>query len=158
MSDMETPNMTPADALLADDFTQTLKACIPFFHTKEQIFLLIFAKWMEFHHSLRLLNRENSRLQACSVEPAMRTPVHLLNQVRMYCSDNQKKTIDSLLNAFQLVQIFQFMQGQSSLYQSSSMEIDNSDNNFLSEEQMLLFRQFSEMVNKEQAKEGALYE
>ena len=143
MSDPTIANMTPVDNLVCDDRLQILKACIPFFGLQEQTFLLAYTKFMEFRRSLKLAKEDTGKLQACSINPQLRTPLHMLNHVRPYCSEANRQTIDTLLQYFQMIQIYQTLQDSSFM-----SEID------LNEEQQALFRQFSDTVQKEREMEG----
>ena len=154
MSEQQTPSMTPIDALICDDDLQEMKACIPFLNPREQPFFLAFAKFMEFRMSLRLISENSDRLQACSMEPAMRTPVHMLNYIRSYCSEAQRHTIDSLLNALQMLQLFQAMQNHPEKEGTSPADPTDYLTSMLSREQQQMFRQFSEAVQNENRSEG----
>ena len=145
MSDNKTTNITPVDALVCDDGLQILKACIPFFGIREQSFLLAFTKFTEFKRSIKLVNEDSHRLQACSVNPQLRTPLYMLNHVRPYCSENNRQTIDTLLQCFQMIQLYQTMN-------DPSFAADIT----LNEEQKELFRQFSNTVQNQQETDGEL--
>ena len=153
MSEQQTPSMTPVDALICDDSIQTMKACIPFMGIREQSILLSLTKFMEFKRSIQLIQQDTSRLQACSIEPAMRTPIHMLNHIRSFCSDTQKTTIDAILNTMQIFQLYQMLQNQSSASGS-----EESLMSMMSEEQRQMFRQFSETVQMSNQTQGGLYE
>ena len=147
MSDSNTSNMTPIDALVCDDGLQILKACIPFFGLQEQSFLLAYTKFMEFRRSIRLVKEETGRLQACSVNPQLRTPLYMLNHIRSYCSESNRQTIDTLLQCIQMIQLYQTLQDPSFMADTD-----------LTEEQQALFRQFSDTVQKESETRGDMYE
>ena len=107
MSEHTFPAMTPVDALVSDDSLQAIKACIPFFDLSEQPALLAFAKFMEFRKSLQLAREQKDALAACSIEPSMRTPAHMLNAIKEYCTQEQRRSIESLMNAMQMLQLIQ---------------------------------------------------
>lgn len=147
MSDNKTINITPVDALVSDDSLQILKACIPFFGIREQSLILAFTKFTEFRRSIKLVKEDSGRLQACSVNPQLRTPLYMLNHVRPYCSEHNRHTIDTLLQYFQMLQMYQSMNDPSFMPEA-----------FLNEEQRELFRQFSNTVQNLQETEDELYD
>ncbi len=163
MSEQQTPNMTPVDALVCDDGLQAMKACIPFMNPREQSLLLAFTKFLEFRRSIRLIQEDSGRLEACSIEPALRTPVHMLNHIKSYCTESQRHVIESMLNCFQMLQLYQMFQtqpgpegsvqrGQSPFGTFSEAQAGNPADylqSLLTEEQRQMFRQFSETVQKE---------
>ena len=108
--------------------------------------MLLAAKAMEFQQAFRLLRRDRNSLAACSVEPALCTPVHMLNQMKRFCSQNQRDNIDSILNIFQIMQLVQMMQS------SPEQEGDSPAwmKAILSPEQQQMFRSFSKTVQQEQ--------
>ena len=155
MSEHKFPAMTPVDALVSDDSLQAIKACIPFFGANEQPALLAFAKFMEFRKSLQLAREQKDELAACSMDPSMRTPAHMLNAIKEYCTQEQRRSIENLMNAMQMLQLIQMFQMPSSdtarPAASDSMELLSG---MLSDEQKNLFRQFSETVQHQNARES----
>ena len=154
MSEHTFPSMTPVDALVSDDSLQAIKACIPFFDLKEQPFLLAFAKFMEFRKSIQLARDQKDALAACSMEPSMRTPAHMLNAIKEYCTQEQRRSIESLMNAMQMLQLVQMFQVPSSdASRPAAQDPVELLSGMLSDEQKNLFRQFSETVQQQNAQE-----
>ena len=150
MPEPTTPGMTPVDAMLCDDSLQTLKACIPYMRPKEQPLFLLAAKALELSHAVRVLQGSSQSLAACSVEPALRTPVHMLNQIKRFCSSGQRENIDSILNVFQMMQLLQMAQSSPEQGGESPAWMQAA----LSPEQQQLFRSFSQTVLREQGQSG----
>ena len=71
----------------------------------------------------------------------------MLNHVRPYCSEHNRHTIDTLLQYFQMLQMYQSMNDPSFMPEA-----------FLNEEQKELFRQFSNTVQNLQETEDELYD
>lgn len=112
---------------------------------------------MEFKRSLSLIREDSGQLTACSVEPALRTPVHMLNSIKAYCSENQRHSIDSLLNCLQIIQMLQMFQGPGTSDSSGAASAADSMDylkGMLSPEQQQMFQQFSETVQKENSPGG----
>ena len=150
MSEHTCPAMTPVDALVSDDSLQAIKACIPFFDLSEQPALLAFAKFMEFRKSLQLAREQKDALAACSIEPSMRTPAHMLNAIKEYCTKEQRRSIESLMNAMQMLQLIQMFQMPSpDASRSSAQDPMELLSGMLSDDQKNLFRQFSETVQQQ---------
>lgn len=101
--------MTTFDNLIQNKELLILKAAIPYLTGSSQKAISIFSKYYELIKTIQLSQGEHSALSMCSVssEKACDKPLQLLKDVRCYCSDSEKETIDFLLDFFQIYETYE---------------------------------------------------
>ncbi|RDU22999.1 hypothetical protein [Anaerosacchariphilus polymeriproducens] len=110
MSDETNSNMTTFDSVIQTKQLQIIKAAIPYIQTTEQKFLSIYVKYLELNQTINLFNKKEDALKMCSVDSESDSPnekpIRMLNDIRNYCSDTEKETIDMILNFFNAFEIY----------------------------------------------------
>ena len=120
--DQETLNlMTTFDNLIQSKQLLILKAAIPYLSGNSQKALSIFAKYYELIKTMQISQGENSALSMCSVttENPSDKPLQFLKDIRCYCNDAEKETIDFFVDFFQIYETYEnFMNWGVILYES----------------------------------------
>lgn len=110
MSDENNSNKTTFDSLIQTRQLQIIKAAIPYIQITEQKFLSIYVKYLELNQTINLVNKKEDVLKMCSVDSESDSPnekpIRMLNDIRNYCSDSEKETIDMILNFFNAFEIY----------------------------------------------------
>ena len=101
--------MTTFDTLIQSKELLILKAAIPYLSGNSQKMLSVFSKYYELMKTIEISRGENSSLAMCSVNPQTPTekPLQLLQDIRCYCSESEKETIDFFLDFFQMYETYE---------------------------------------------------
>ena len=100
MEENERLTMTALDAQVSPRHLQMIKAAIPYVHLTEQRFLSIYVKFLEFKNTMDFFSVDDDQLQACSLNADSSDPMNMLNDIRPFCTDSERETMDMLLNVF----------------------------------------------------------
>ncbi|MGI6010909.1 MAG: hypothetical protein ACOX8H_05345 [Ruminococcus sp.] len=126
MSENEIPRMTALDQIVSDDSLQAMKAVLPYTSSKEQQFLSVFIKFMELRKTFQMFQQPKNDMKMASAEPSAVSPAEMLQDIRQYTGGAMRESIDSLLNAFQTIQIFQMYQEMEEENSSHESKLDES--------------------------------
>lgn len=93
-----------------DDFTSThqtqiLKAAIPYIHVKQQKFLAIYIKVHELLNTIAYFQENENGMEICSFNDQSDHTLEMLGSIRKVCTKQEQETIDSLMNALNMVQM-----------------------------------------------------
>lgn len=101
--------MTTFDNLIQSKQLLILKAAIPYLSGNSQKALSIFSKYYELLKTIQISQGENSELSMCSVntQTPMEKPLQLLKDIRCYCNDSEKETIDFFVDFFQMYETYE---------------------------------------------------
>lgn len=107
---MEESTQTPLTAIdrIADGGNlQMMKAAIPYLPPSMQKGMSLYAKVMELQN---LLSYYNQPVRACSAENASANSEEILNDLRAYCNDSQRQSLDQALNLINTFKMYQEIQ------------------------------------------------
>lgn len=132
MSDESISNMTTFDSVIQTQQLQIIKAAIPYIQTSEQKLISIYVKMLELNQTIRLFDKKEDVLKMCSVDtentsPSER-PIHMLNDIRGFCSEREKETIDMLLN---FLNAFEIYKNYEEVYEGDTKKRSESPFSFL---------------------------
>lgn len=148
MSDT-TPGLTPFDALIYDSNIQMMKAIIPYVHTPQQKFLSLFIKFNEMKNTMNLFENNSGKLSACSVQAQSNDPMDILKDIRNYCSDKAKESIDLVINFYSVMQMYSMFNESSKDNSGESGSPFDQLKMMLTPEQQEMFDTYSTMFNNE---------
>ena len=126
MSENDIPRLTPLDQMVSDDSLQAMKAVIPYTSSKEQQLLSVLIKFMELKRTFQMFQQPGNDMKMASAEPAALSPSEMLQDIRQYTGGNVRESIDSLLNAFQTIQVFQMYQEMEEEKSNHESKLDES--------------------------------
>lgn len=126
MSENDIPRMTALDQMVSDDSLQAMKAVIPYTSSKEQQLLSVLIKFMELKRTFQMFQQPGNDMKMASAEPAALSPSEMLQDIRQYTGGNVRESIDSLLNAFQTIQVFQMYQEMEEEKSNHESKLDES--------------------------------
>lgn len=126
MSENDIPRMTALDQMVSDDSLQAMKAVIPYTSSKEQQLLSVLIKFMELKRTFQMFQQPGNYMKMASAEPAALSPSEMLQDIRQYTGGNVRESIDSLLNAFQTIQVFQMYQEMEEEKSNHESKLDES--------------------------------
>lgn len=139
-------NITTFDSLVQTQQLQIIKAAIPYIQTSEQKFLSIYVKFLELNQTIHLFNKKDNALKACSVdtetESPTELPIRMLNDVRCYCTDSEKETIDMILNFFSAFELYRSYLDTPEAKSTRNENPFSFIKNFLSPEQKEIFETY----------------
>ncbi len=107
---MENSTPTPQTAVdrIADGGSlQMMKAAIPYLPPALQKGMSLYAKLLELQN---LMSYYNQPVRACSAETSSANSEEILNDIRTYCSDTQRQSIDQALDFIHTLKMYQEIQ------------------------------------------------
>lgn len=84
---------------------QLMKAAIPYFNIEEQKLIHIFIQVQELTNTLALFHSK-SNIQMCAAEHKEVSLVEMLSDLKEYCYDSEKETIDMILNFMNIFEMY----------------------------------------------------
>lgn len=95
-----------------DDVVQTrkvqiLKSIVPFLEIRSQKPVAMMIQLMEFQNARKAFSEQNNSLAACSIPNGTDRRTAMLNAVRQYCTPKEQETIDSLINLFCVMELYE---------------------------------------------------
>lgn len=103
---MQTP-LTAIDRIADGGNLQMMKAAIPYLPPSMQKGLSLYAKVMELQN---LISYYNQPVRACCAESASADSEEILNDIRTYCNDSQRQSLDQALNLINTLKMYQEIQ------------------------------------------------
>ena len=101
--------LTALDQIANQTHLQMIKAMLPYLPANRQKTLSLVIKFQELQNVAQYFRRSPMQLKSCSSD---HTPVHLpdmLNDIRNYCDENEKKMIDQISNLFSTIELYSAM-------------------------------------------------
>lgn len=152
--DDEVRELTEFDSLICDSRTQILKALIPFMSTREQQFLSIYVKFIEFSRTIELVKKTGSgSMSICSIGKSMRernTPYNsndILQAIKKQCSQKERNTIDSIMNMLNIYNTFKMYSETMKEQTSNEDHVNELFKTMLSPEQQEMFEAYSSILS-----------
>lgn len=92
---------------------QIMKAMIPYMTPALQRMLAMFVKYQELQKTLVLFDGKAPAIQSCSIEDPQERMTQMLNDIKNYCTKQEKENIDLAINMLQVFSTYeQFFQEQ----------------------------------------------
>lgn len=105
MDETQTTPLTAVDRIADGNGLQMMKAAIPYFPGAMQKMFSIYVKVMEVNN---LLSYYNNPVHACSAQVA--NTDEMLNDIRPYCTENQRQSLDQTVNLINTIRMYQEIQ------------------------------------------------
>ena len=105
MEESAKTTLTAVDRIADGDGLQVLKAAIPYLPQTVQKPFSVYVKAMEVHN---LLSYYNNPVHACSAPDT--EPDAMLQDIRAYCTDAQRQSLDQTLNLINALKLYQEIQ------------------------------------------------
>ena len=110
--------MTPFDILTQDESMRMLKLMIPFLDPSVQKMLAVYMKYAELQNTIRYFrNFDASPIRSQSHSDGL-TLTGILEEIRPYMSEQEGASIDSILSAFQMMEMMSSMNQATSDFDS----------------------------------------
>lgn len=109
MEESAKPSLTAVDRIADGDGLQMLKAAIPYLPGAAQKPFSVYVKVMEVNN---LLSYYNNPVHTCSAP--VTEPDEMIRDIRAYCTDAQRRSLDQALNLVNTVKMYQEIQKISS--------------------------------------------
>ena len=72
---------------------------------KKQFAILI--KYMELQNTIQVFSQEDKVLSMCSVDENENSMIAMLNDLRQFCTEKEKETLDMLTNMFSMLETYE---------------------------------------------------
>lgn len=101
-------NITALDSLIQDRQLQMMKASLPYINNSAQKTMAFFIKFLELERTISIFNSSQATIQMCSLsdEEEPRS-LQLLSALREFCTEQEKETIDTLMNYMQMFSAYE---------------------------------------------------
>lgn len=133
----QTP-LTAIDQIANGDQLQMMKAALPYIAQPSQRYAAIYIKAMEINNILSFYD-ETQDISICSLESEQTSMADMFQEIKNYCSEAQKATIEQFLQIFQMMNVFQAMNG--------TADTSEMMKNMLSPEQQSMFDTYKTMFS-----------
>lgn len=130
MEDEGNVKMTSFDRIVQNKNLQLIKAAIPHMNSAEQKFLSVYVKVLELMNAVSLVNNPEESVKICSVEQEGEPTLNMLNDIRCYCSETEKESIDLLINFMNAYQLYR-------TYKASADSPEGAEDSMLAVRSML---------------------
>lgn len=149
MNDHSSPYITALDAIATENHLQMIKAAIPYIGGGEQRFISVYVKYLELMNTISFFrNSDSDDMKACSLTAQSNSPLDMLNDIRDYCSEEEKETVDVFINIINSIQLYQ-------TYKETVGDEDGSPKGgpmdllrgMLSPDQQAMFETYSTLLN-----------
>lgn len=102
----ETFNSTPFDAMLQNRSIQMLKTIIPYAPSQQQRTLSILVKYMELGDTIAFFDNSIHSMEICSEASPEENTIKMMSELRAFCTEKEKETLDNILNFFQMFSMY----------------------------------------------------
>lgn len=152
MDQSDNDKMTPFDRLISSRQLQMLKLMIPYAPSGHQRMLAIYAKFLELEHTIDFFQHLNSDIHTQAFEKETSSPAGILDELRPYLPEQIRNSLDSILSAFNMVEMVSAMKemapaedGHSSAGGLNPMDMMKE---MLTPEQQNMFEMYNAMLNE----------
>ncbi len=98
------------DEMVSEDSVQLLKAALPYIPSSRQPAVSVFAKFLELQNTIRLFHTAPGTMQICGSDQVKSSPLEMLSACSKVCHGPVKEQIDSMINAFAMMQMLELSQ------------------------------------------------
>lgn len=99
--------LTPFDNMTHTREIQMLKTALPYIKGAQKKQFAILIKYMEFQNTMNVFSQEDKVMSMCSVDEADNSTLAMLNDLRQFCTEREKETIDMLTNMFSMLETYE---------------------------------------------------
>ncbi|MFP3154520.1 hypothetical protein LQZ18_08855 [Lachnospiraceae bacterium ZAX-1] len=99
--------MTSFDTMVQSRQMQMLKAAIPYINLAQQRMLSVYVKYLELQRTMQIFGSPQTSLQMCSVTDRNEAPIQMLNDIRVFCNDTEKESIDMIMSFLQMFSTYE---------------------------------------------------
>lgn len=100
---------TAFDEKIQNKDLQILKTALPYMRGSRQKEILTLIKAIELKKSIDLIDSDDTSLSICSGETPMENTLHMLGDIRQFCSEKEQENIDMILNIFSMFSTYETM-------------------------------------------------
>lgn len=111
---MDAP-LTPFDHMTQKRELQMLKTVIPYLKEEQKKQFAILIKYMELQNTIQVFSQKDTVLSMCSVDEDQNSILTLLNELRQFCTEKEKETLDMFSNMFSMFETYETMFHESNL-------------------------------------------
>lgn len=140
--------LTPFDQLTSSTQLQMLKLMLPYMPSGNQRMLAVYVRFSELQHTLNFFRHSNGTLSAQNIQKEHTSPLDILVEIRPFLNPKDAETIDMLLNALNMMNMFSEMQAAG----AGEDDLLSMMKGVLSPEQQEMFQMYSTMFDE--AKKG----
>ena len=101
--------LTAIDQIANRNHLQMFKAAIPYLPKENQKFFSFYIKFLELQNVMSFFSAQPGRLQSCSAGEEGGHLSDMLNDIRNFCDDNEKKMIDQISDLMTTMELFSMM-------------------------------------------------
>lgn len=152
MEEKPTDKLTPFDKLISSSDLQLMKLIIPYTPLSNQHILAIFVRFLELHRTINFFQHSQQNVHTQTFEKSFSSPLDIVDEIRPYLSEEEKNSLDSILNVFNMMQMLQAMAKMTSQNdeQSDTAAFDPKDmvKEMLTPEQQEMFQMYSTMFQE----------
>ncbi len=143
--------MTPFDQLISTQSLQILKLLIPYTPPENQHFLAVYTKFLELQHTINFFQNFHSDIHSQNFERKAFSPMHIIQEIRPYISEQIAETFDTLLNMMDMMETFQTMNDTADTNEQTDSAFDPMSmmKNMLAPEQQKMFDMYHAMSSQE---------
>lgn len=101
------PTLTPFDNMTQTREIQMLKTVLPYMKGEQKKQFAILIKYMELQNTIQVFSQEDKVLSMCSVDENENSMIAMLNDLRQFCTEKEKETLDMLTNMFSMLETYE---------------------------------------------------
>lgn len=148
------------DTLFTNNHIQILKILVYYSDSKTSRSLAPYIKYLEFTHTIQHFKKDPYNICSCENERKNIDMPTLCNEIKGYCTNEEKKKLEQIENMFNSMKMFQDMQQTMDIFKNMSNETSDSEegnSNFnptdmlmgmLTPEQQSMFEMFNSMQSE----------
>lgn len=102
MENEQNLQMTSFDSMVQNRHMQMLKAAIPYINASQQKMVSVYIKYWELQRTMELFDNPETSVQMCAVSDDGDMSFQMLNDIKAFCTEEERDSIDMLLNFMQM--------------------------------------------------------
>ena len=100
---------TALDEMVQTDRNQLMKAMVPYLPPEGQRFISVYAKAQEFMNTMAVFSGNRPRPEMTAAALPNVEPVEMLNDLRRFCSDKNRRQIDQITSLLATIQLLKMV-------------------------------------------------
>ena len=100
---------TALDEMVQTDRNQLMKAMVPYLPPEGQRFISVYAKAQEFMNTMAVFSGNRPRPEMTAAALPNMEPVEMLNDLRRFCSDKNRRQIDQITSLLATIQLLKMV-------------------------------------------------
>lgn len=98
---------TPFDTMTQTRQLQMLKVMVPYMQSEQQKNFALLIKYMELKNTVSVFSHTDQVLSMCSVSEDEDRTLAMLNELRTFCTEKERETIDMLTNMLSMFETYE---------------------------------------------------